>query len=181
MNVISFILTFYSNNRDCILWSLFVISFIAFLIVLFCFKRKKYLLNKVIQKSFNGIIVVLLGIILNIVGISLIVNYIYFNVMIFLIVICLLGLYFIFQLLIYGNKISIIVHLIQCLLYVFYIELFLLSNTMSLDCLEFLVFVSLIICSDSILLYLKLAKNEDTSIAKESDNPNFDLLYLVLV
>lgn len=138
MDIISFILAHYGNNRDCILWSLFVISFIAFLIVLFRFKRKKYLLNKMIQKFFNGIIVVVLGTILNIIGISLKVNCIYFNVKIFLIAICLLVLHFIFQLLIYGNKTSIIVNLFQYLLYVFYVELFLLSNTMSLDCLEFL-------------------------------------------
>lgn len=177
MNIISFILTLYSNNRDCILWSLFVILVITFLIVRACFKRKKYLFNKVIQKIFSGIIVVLFGTILKILGISLKVDCSYFNVIIFLIVIFLLGLYFIFQLLIYGNKISIIVHLFQYLLYVFYVELFLLSNSMSLDCLEFLVFVSLIICLDSILLYLKSAKKEDKIITKESDNPNFDLLY----
>lgn len=177
MNIISFILALYSNNRDCILWSLLVISVITFLIVLVCFKRKKYLFNKVIQKFFSGIIVVLFGTILNILGISLKVNYSYFNVIIFLIVIFLLGLYFMFQLLIYGNKTSIIVHQFQCLQYVFYVELFLLSNTMSLDCLEFLVFTTLIICLGSILLYLQLTKKEDNSITKESDNPNFDLLY----
>lgn len=159
MNVINLILLYYENSEWILLYPLLISCFLL-INVFICFKRKRYLLNKIVQKSFSVIIISLFGIILNLVGISLKINCIHFNVLFFLIAVGLIGMFFIFQLIIYGKKITIFSHLIQCLLYVFYSELFLLSNTLSLDCLVFLVLLFMIILLDVALFLLKQKGNK---------------------
>lgn len=183
MNIIHHILKIYSQYRDIILCFSFILSIIGIIFIFYKSQKRKYLFYQGLQKSFHLTVIIILGFLLESIEIKSyfqsVNSHINMVAAFFLIIICLMTLFMIIQFLIYQFNISIVLQMASYLLYIFYIELFLLIITSHLDLdYEFLPAITMILFLNCCNIFADdYIEKEDRKANKESDYPNPDLLY----
>lgn len=126
----------------------------------------------------SGLIIVLIGEIFKLFGMSPEIEYVYFNAMIFLMVVGIIGIYSIAQIIMYKKmKVSVILGG-KYLRYTIFFELFLLSIRGNLQNMEYLVGVLSVICICLVTMIIEAAlKSCNEESVKASDYPNPDLYH----
>ena len=173
----SIICKYYNNDILGICCFLFACFFVATIICLWK-KGLRYFINKNLHELFNIFVVVCLGETFSLLGLEPKIDYIYFNVMFFILTTIIVIVYGILQGITF-LKIKIpILQVCKNMKYIVLVELFLLTVTNHLDALEWIVGTLFILFMEMLSMWIKnIESREEKVILKESGYPNPDLFY----
>lgn len=175
MKVIEHIIGLYYIYRNIIFGGVCI----CFLIVIL-----KYLglnirrgLNRLLYKCVQINMIFALGIVFKILGLTVKIEYDYFNVAIFLYLVIILSVYELIQSILFKNKSIPIQQMCRYMQYIVFFEIFLLTITSHLEVVEFVIGILVILSFDAIPELIEVIYGNKTvkKVSKESDYPNPDL------
>lgn len=162
---------------------IFVFGAIVFLFIilsgLVAYKDdKKYVVDKLLHKAFSAIIIIFIGVLLSLFGLVPEIEYIYCDIIFFVMISGTAILYEIIQSIMLLKIKRPFLEMCKYIQYISFFELFLLAVTKHLDIIEWIVGTLAIGSAEIIfLLFEKLEDKLEEESAKEEDYPNSDLYY----
>lgn len=169
---------YYNYNEIMLLFSSIVLGIGATVGAFFLKDNIRSVININIQKIFYILMSACVGALLHMIGIVFEVEYMHFNIMIFVLAIVLIILYGISQCIAYRKVAIPLLQAFKNIEYVIVVEVFLLALLSKLELLEWLTGALAIICIEiAFMLYEKVKHDEEKVVSKESDYPNDDLYY----
>lgn len=156
-----------------------ILLWIVFSVGLIWYKDNfRYVINKLMQNAFWVVVIVGIGKILWLLGISPQIEYKYINILIYTVV---MGVVFLYGILLGVMYLKIKIPVMQMCKYIEYItvfELFLLSISDCLESMEFGTGILLICVTELVPMMLsEMEDNQNVEYSEESDYPNSDLYY----
>ncbi len=179
MNILESIINKYYICSDIVLWTFIGLFLFVTVIGLVLIKKNvRYIVNRLLHNVFYIITISCIGALIYLLGLMLEIEYVYFNVLIFVIVTGVIIVYGILQSIMFKKVIIPVSQVCTNVKYVVFFEVFLLSVTKHLEIVEWIAGTLAVICMDVVVEELKkLQSNENETIVKESDYPNPDLYY----
>lgn len=179
MNILESIINKYYFYSDIVFWTFSGLFLFVTIIGLFLIKKNtRYIVNKLLHNVFYVIAISCIGALIYLLGLMPEIEYIYFNVLIFIIATGVIIVYGIFQGIMFKKVKIPVSQVCTNVKYVVFFEVFLLSVTRHLEIVEWITGTLAVVCIDVVVEVLKmLQSNEDETIVKESDYPNPDLYY----
>lgn len=178
VDALEWIIDKYYLHSHIILSHISVVFLIAIVIgVSFIKENKKYIMNKLMHNIFYIIIIVSIGELICFLNLMPEIEYPYFNIMVFIILMCLVMGYGVYQMLMFKKVIIPISQVSENIKYIVFFELFLLTVTKHLELVEWVTGTLAVVCIKIISELLERIEDIDDEIVKESDYPNPDLYY----
>lgn len=165
----------YRNN---VLWGIGII-FLCIIIggICRCKENRRYTINKLLQKSIFAIDFIVIGSILYLLGVTMPIEYAYFNVIVFAFAMGVIIINGIVQMIMFRKIVTPMAQGLKYIQYTLFLQLFLLSATYRLDFIEGIVGMSAILSCQLVILAIGKSKAEEKEISKESDYPNPNLYF----
>lgn len=165
----------YRNN---VLWGIGII-FLCIIIgeIYRCKENRRYTINKLLQKSIFAIDFIVIGSILYLLGVTMPIEYAYFNAIVFAFAMGVIIINGIVQMIMFRKIVTPMAHGFKYTQYILFFELFLLAATYCLEFIEGIVGLFAILSCQIVIFAIGKSKAEEREISKESDYPNPNLYF----
>lgn len=180
MKILEAMIEEYYAYRDYILWGTGVVLLCTLIIgVRYCKENRRYIVNSLLQKFVYTIFFIVIGGLLYFLRLTPSIEYVYFNIIIFVFAVGVIILNGIVQMIMFRKIVAPVVQICRYIQYATFFELFLLAATYHLDAIEWVVGTFAIFSCWLITTMLEILnkKEEEKDISKESDYPNSDLYF----
>lgn len=142
-----------------------------------CKENRKYIVNELLQSIIFTIVLVVAGSILYLLGVTISIEYAYFNTIIFAFAMGLIIFNGIIQMIMFRKILASVVHVFKYIQYVIFFELFLLAITDHLESIEWILGMFAVLCCHLMIFVIGKTKIKEKEISKEYDFPNPDLYF----
>lgn len=142
-----------------------------------CKENRKYTVNKLLQRFVFTIGFIAIGSILYLLGVTMPIEYVYFNVIVFAFAMGVIIINGTVQMVMFRKIVSPMAQGFKYIQYILFFQLFLLAATYRLEFMEWIVGMLAILCCQLVIFAIGKSKAEEKEISKESDYSNPDLYF----
>lgn len=142
-----------------------------------CKENRKYTVNKLLQRFVFTIGFIAIGSILYLLGVTMPIEYVYFNVIVFAFAMGIIIINGTVQMVMFRKIVSPMAQGFKYIQYILFFQLFLLAATYRLEFMEWIVGMLAILCCQLVIFAIGKSKAEEIEISKESDYPNPNLYF----